>query len=265
MKITLIITTYNLPQSLELVIESVHKQTVMPSQIVIADDGSDIETKDLIDKIIEKSRINLIHSWHEDKGFRAAKSRNNALLKSTGEYIILIDGDMILHKNFIEDHIKMAMPGCFIQGSRVLLSKTLSEKVFEKKITTFSFFSLQIKNRKNLIHSNFLSKIFSRKTKNIRGIRSCNMSFYRKDCFNINGFNNDFVDLGREDTEFVVRLMNNGIIRKNIRFAAIQFHLWHNEVTRKGLSKNNELLEIAMKKNLTKCKDVIYSINYYES
>ena len=59
--------------------------------------------------------------------------------------------------------------------------------------------------------------------------------------------------------------MNNGIIRKNIRFAAIQFHLWHNEVTRKGLSKNNELLEIAMKKNLTKCKDGIYSINDYES
>ena len=146
MKITLIITTYNWPQSLELVIESVHKQTVMPSQIVIADDGSDIETKDLIDKIIEKSRINLIHSWHEDKGFRAAKSRNNALLKSTGEYIILIDGDMILHKNFIEDHIKMAMPGCFIQG--FFYQKLFQKKFLRKKLQPFHFFRCRLKIEK---------------------------------------------------------------------------------------------------------------------
>ena len=40
------------------------------------------------------------------------------------------------------------------------------------------------------------------------------MAFYRKDCLNVNGFNNEFEGWGREDSEFVVRLINSGVKRK---------------------------------------------------
>ena len=97
MKLTLIITTYNWPESLLLELQSVENQLVSPSQIIIADDGSTKETKKLIDNFNKTSDLNIIHSWQEDIGFRVARSRNNAILKSSGEYIVLIDGDSILH------------------------------------------------------------------------------------------------------------------------------------------------------------------------
>ena len=101
MQISLIITTYNRPDALLLVLKSVEHQSLVPNEVIIADDGSNDKTQELIDDFITHSNINIIHSFQKDKGFRAAKSRNKAISKSTGDYIILIDGDMILHRNFI--------------------------------------------------------------------------------------------------------------------------------------------------------------------
>jgi len=265
MKLTLIITTYNWPESLILVIESIKLQTIRPDEVIIADDGSSNETKDLITNIINNSDLNIIHSWQEDKGFRAARSRNKAIIKSSGGYIVLIDGDMILHPSFIQDHIVASEPGFYVQGSRVLLSEIQTKKALDKRKVDFSFFTPELKNRKNSIHSKLLSSIFSNKKNHLRGIKSCNMSFYRKDCININGFNNDFEGWGREDSEFVVRLMNSGVKRKNVRFNAIQFHLWHNEHSRMSFNKNDQILKDAINNCIKWSENGMNSIKDYES
>ena len=260
MKLTLIITTYNWPESLLLVIESIKRQTILPDEVIIADDGSAKETKDLINNFKKDTDLNIIHSWQEDMGFRAARSRNNAIFKSSGDYIVLIDGDTILHTNFVKDHIANAESGFFVQGFRVLLSEKQTKKALAEKIVNFPFFSSEFKNRKNSIHSKLLSLIFSNKKNHLNGIKSCNMAFYRKDCLNINGFNNEFEGWGREDSEFVVRLINSGIKRKNVRFNAIQFHLWHNENSRILLEKNNTMLEDAINNRIQWCENGINSI-----
>ena len=265
MKLTLIITTYNWPESLLLVIESIKRQTILPDEVIIADDGSAKETKDLINNFKKDTNLNIVHSWQEDKGFRAARSRNNAIFKSSGDYIVLIDGDTILHTNFVKDHIANAESGFFVQGSRALLSEKQTKKALAEKTVNFPFFSSGLKNRKNSIHSKFLSSIFSSKKNHLLGIKSCNMAFYKKDCLNINGFNHEFEGWGREDSEFVVRLINSGIKRKNVRFNAIQFHLWHNENSRILLEKNNAMLEDAIHNHIQWCENGINSIEKNES
>ena len=114
--------------------------------------------------------------------------------------------------------------------------------------------NVEAKNRKNSIHSGLLSKIFSKKRNHLRGIKSCNMAFYKQDCIDINGFNNEFEGWGREDSEFVVRLFNTGINRKSLRFNAIQYHLWHKEIDRTSLDFNNQLLQNSIKNKLKVCK-----------
>jgi glycosyltransferase involved in cell wall biosynthesis len=265
MKLTLIITTYNWPESLLKVIESIRRQSIPPDEIVVADDGSNNKTKDLIANINKEFAMNIIHSWQEDIGFRVARSRNKAILKSSGDYIVLIDGDIILHPNFIKDHLDFAEPGYFIQGTRALLSKKGTIKILDGIKVSFSFFSSELKNRKNAINSKYLSLIFSSKTNHFQGIKSCNLAFYKQDCLNINGFNNDFKGWGREDSEFVVRLLNNGIKRKNVRFHANQFHLWHNENSRKTLVNNNKILDNAIKSQKKWCKNGINSLVNNES
>ena len=260
MQVSLIITTYNQPESLMLTLRSVENQSIIPNEIIIADDGSSIETKNAILKFKRNSTLNIIHSWQEDIGFRAAKSRNRAIALAKFEYIILIDGDMILHRRFVQDHLENSKIGNFVQGSRVLLTPIKTKDLLSSKNNTISFFSNGIQNRKNAIHSRFLSFISSllkNKRKKLSSIRSCNMGFYKKDCIDINGFNNSFEGWGREDSEFVVRLLNNGIKRKTVRFSLIQYHLWHNENSRDSLEKNTLMLEEAISNRSSWCEDGI--------
>ena len=260
MRVSVIITTYNRPDALLLVLQSIESQTKLPEEVIIADDGSNDNTEKLIINYQESSSLNIIHSWHQDNGFRVAKSRNKAIAKSYGDYIILIDGDIILHPKFIQDHVNNAKVGYFIQGSRVLLTQDITEQTIISKKISFSFFSKGLNSKKNAIHSNFLSKIFSTNNNSVRGTRCCNIAFFKQDCINVNGFNNEFEGWGREDSEFVVRLINYGIKRKNLRFNAIQYHLWHKEIDRTSLDSNNQLLQNSIENKLKVCKKGIKNI-----
>ena len=254
MKVSLIITTYNRPDALHQVMESIKKQTCLPHEVIIADDGSTNPTKKLIEDYQRNLKFKLIHSWQEDLGFRVARSRNNAILKASGEYIILIDGDMILEQNFIKDHIKNSKKGIFIQGTRALLSEELTRKILNGNSVNLNFFQRSILNRKNSFRSPLLSKVFSKCTNSLTGIKTCNMSFFLNDFYAVNGFNNDIEGWGREDSEFCARLLNAGIRRKNLRFSAVQFHLWHGLENRKSLKENDLILKNAINQKLTWCK-----------
>ena len=253
MRVSLIITTYNRPDALLLVLLSIEGQITLPYEVIIADDGSTNDTKEVVTSFQEKSDIRVIHSWQADSGFRAAKSRNKAISQSNSDYIILIDGDVILHPEFINDHINNAQSSYFVQGSRVLLTQDKTKQALDQQKINFSLLSNGLKNRKNAIHSNSLSRLFSNKKNTLRGIRSCNLAFFKQDFISVNGFNNEFEGWGREDSEFIMRLLNSGINRKNVRFNAIQFHLWHNENIRNSLEKNEAILQNTINNQIKWC------------
>jgi glycosyltransferase involved in cell wall biosynthesis len=257
MQISLIITTYNRSDALLLVLKSVERQRKVPFEVIIADDGSDKKTQKLILNFKLSTTLNIIHSFQSDKGFRAARSRNKAISKANCEYIVLIDGDMILHHNFIYDHYKNARSGYFVQGTRVLLSQSKAKEICENNTLSINFLSKGLINRKNAVYSNLLSFIFSKNKNFLKGIKTCNVAFYREDCINVNGFNNKFEGWGREDSEFFARLMNKGINRKTLRFNAIQYHLWHKDSNRALLSENDILLKKAINEKLQWCESGI--------
>ena len=128
MKTTLLITTYNRPDALELCLMSVLRQTHLPDEVLIADDGSTADTKELIDTYRTKFPIPVIHIWHEDKGFRRTVIFNRAFLVAKRDYIIQVDGDLILGRHFITDHINFAKEKCIAKGRRVCLSQKETDK-----------------------------------------------------------------------------------------------------------------------------------------
>ncbi len=260
---SLVITTYNSPDVLDLAIRSALAQSEPPCEIIVADDGSTSDTAILVEAHNAASRIPVTHVWQEDRGFRAAASRNGAIAAARGNYIVIIDGDMLLHSDFIRDHKRMALKGTFIQGSRVLLSMENTRQRLETRRISVSLFEKGLGNRKNAVRSPLLSRLFVMKGRALNGIRSCNMSFFREDCLRVNGFNEDFVGWGREDSEFAVRLINCGIFRRNVRFSAIAYHLWHKENLRHSIAQNDQRLEQAIAGKLTKSPNGIdkYLVN----
>ncbi|BBG66524.1 putative two-domain glycosyltransferase [Hydrogenimonas sp.] len=257
MRVSLIVTTYNRPDALELVLESALNQKTPPHEIVVADDGSRDETKRVVEKMTANSAVPILHAWQEDEGFRAAMSRNRAIAMSSGEYIVMIDGDMILHPLFIKDHIEASEKGCFVQGGRVLLTKAATDEALERGRISFSIFSKSVKNRKNALRCSLLSSLFSKKSRSLRGIRTCNFALFRDEVLAVNGFDNRFTGWGREDSEFAARLLNRGLVRKDLRFAAVAYHLYHEESTRESLAENDMRLRRTIEEKLVRCEEGI--------
>ncbi len=254
---SLVITTYNSPDVLDLALLSALAQSEFPCEIIVADDGSTIDTANLVEAHRVASGIPIVHVWQDDKGYRLSASRNRAIAAAKGNYIVLVDGDVLMHRDFIKDHIRSALQGTFIQGSRVWLTKENTSMRLTSRDIVVSMFEKGLENRKNALHFPFLSRLFALKNSSLNGIRGCNMSFFRNDCILVNGFNEDFTGWGREDSEFVVRLINSGVFRRNVRFSAIVSHLWHPENQRYSLTENDRLLQQAIDGKLTSCRNGI--------
>ncbi|HEC1779280.1 glycosyltransferase family 2 protein [Campylobacter lari] len=244
---SLIITTYNQKERLALVLDSVKKLNPLPDEVLIADDGSKEDTAKLIQKYQKDFPCNLKHIWQEDDGFRAAASRNKAIKESKSEYIILIDGDMILDTNFIKDHLNFSSKKTILQGSRIILNEKESEKILNKMNLNLAFDKKSLKNRRNIFLARLIYKFstinkkFFKKSFLVKGSKTCNMSFYKSDFEAINGFNENFIGWGREDSEFVARfLFNNGIF-KRLKFNALAYHIYHEENSKNMLEVNHKI------------------------
>ncbi|WP_260320497.1 galactosyltransferase-related protein [Helicobacter gastrocanis] len=199
--------------------------------------------------------------WQEDLGFRAAKNRNNAIQEATGEYIITIDTDIILSPMFIYDHLYFARPKVLLQGGRILLTPKESAKILRQQDFSLAYAKKSFKNRRILSLAKFIykhrrvtQKIFQKHTM-VVGVRSCNMSFSREDCLAIEGFNENFVGWGREDSEFVARFLFNHGVLKPLKFCALVYHLHHQENTRDLLPENHTLYLQTLKAQRIRWKD----------
>ena len=254
----LIISTYNWPDALNVCLLSVINQSIMPDEIIIADDGSTNETKVLIENFIKEHNLkNMFHIWHIDNGFRLAEIRNKAINFSTSEYIIQIDCDIILHPHFIKDHLNLAKPNYFTTGSRLLLNKKITNKILKSKKYNFNLLRWHGQNFLNTIRIPFITNLIKNKYKtsgkNYLYVKGCNMSFWKKDLEKVNGYNLDFIGWGKEDSEIALRLLNAGVQKQFIKFGGIQYHLFHPFASREKEEFNNNLLKEAKIKNDTYC------------
>lgn len=225
--VAILVSTYNWPQALEIILMSILQQTQLPDEVLIADDGSGEETQLLINKYRKLFNIPVKHAWHEDMGFRKSLILNKAVKLSNVDYIIEIDGDIILHSKFIEDHIKHAREGNFVQGARTMISEEITGEILRKRQQRMSFFSKGIRNRFNSIRFPALSFVVKTNSRSSNNIKGCNLAFWRKDFIAINGYNNLFQGWGSEDNEFAARLINAGVLKQRLKLAAICYHLHH--------------------------------------
>lgn len=254
LSVSMLVTTYNRKDALELVLKSIAQQSVLPDEVIIADDGSRDDTREMISHYQKTFPVPLKHVWQEDKGFRASLIRNKAIAATSHEYVIMIDGDLVLHRDFVKDHKSLAWRGRFVQGSRVLLTEARTQEVLEAGVTSFGFWDRGIGNRKNTIRSGVLSKLLSYNSKNAFRVRSVNLAAWKADIVRVNGFNIDFEGWGREDSEFAVRMMNAGLKKLHMKFAGFGYHLYHPENSRVMLEKNQAILDTAIAQRAAWCE-----------
>ncbi|SDS59438.1 hypothetical protein SAMN04515667_2528 [Formosa sp. Hel1_31_208] len=255
LRTTLIIPTYNWPEALELVLLSVKRQTQVTDEVIIADDGSIEATKRLVERFQKDFPTTLRYLWHEDDGFRKGVIVNKAVASATGDYIIQIDGDCILHKRFLEDHISAIEKNTYLYGSRVSLKEFSVSQLYRKKQIDFSVFSKALTKRGRSLYIPLLAKRYKRELPMSKKVRGCNLSYWKQDYINVNGYNEDIFGWGREDTELVVRMVNNQVFGKRLKFRGIVFHIWHNEFSKDRLTKNHDIQAETINNQIVWCKN----------
>jgi glycosyltransferase involved in cell wall biosynthesis len=251
---TLIITTYEWPAALELTLKSVARQSVVPDEVIVADDGSGPETARVLERWRARIAAPLVHLWQPHEGFRLARSRNRAIAAAKGEYLLIVDGDMVLHRHFVADHLAAARPGSFIQGVRLLTGAAAAERMLREGSLDLHFFASGIRRRRHAIRNLLLSRMLFGERAGQSAIRGCNQAYWRYDLLRVNGFNEAFVGWGREDNEVAARLYNVGICRRNLKFQALAIHLHHPPRHPPGTNPNDAILHQAIVQGDTWCR-----------
>ena len=255
--ISVILSTYNKPDYLKIALNSLLTQDDMPEEIVIADDGSGEPTRQLIEETRKDSPVPIIHVWHEDKGFRKTQILNKAIAQASSEYLVFMDQDIMAHPKFIADHRDFASPGSFVTGSRILLDPYLSRRLLNGEHPKAKILRKRVRNFWG-IRMPFLTPLLQNIRKNDGTyIRGCNMAMWKEDLMAVNGFNNAITGWGGEEAELSLRLINHGLKKRFIKFAAICFHLYHKKESREKFGRNKKIMRNAKKTGITRIDDGI--------
>jgi glycosyltransferase involved in cell wall biosynthesis len=233
--VSVIVSTYNQPEWLKKALWGFEQQLEKNFEIIIADDGSTEETKQLIDSFIANSSLQIRHVWQEDHGFQKTKILNKAIKVAKGDYLIFTDGDCIPRNDLVSTHLGLSRPGCFLSAGYFKLSMEISKQITKEDIETQRCFNAKWLLKHGLKKTFKINKLTSYGLKedilNTFTPTSAtwdgnNASGWKKDVLAVNGFD-ERMQYGGEDREMGERLMNYGIKPLQIRYSTVTLHLDH--------------------------------------
>lgn len=258
MKLSVIVTTYNSPVWLEKVLWGYSRQTHKSFELIIGDDGSGPETRELLNRMRAETGLDIKHIWQEDDGFRKCRILNKCIAEAQHEYLVFSDGDCIPRPDFLAVHAAEAEPGHFLSGGYHKLPMSTSVAISKDDIVSGRCFDLHWLKANGLPASYKNSKLtaspraawwFNRLTPTACNFKGSNASAWRKDVIAVNGFD-ERMSWGGLDREFGVRLENLGIKPKHVRYNAIVIHLDHKRGYKNPeLVKANKMLRINNARN----------------
>lgn len=252
--LSLIITTYERADALARVLESVARQSTPPEEVIVADDGSGPATREVIARHAGLARYPVLHVRQDHDGYRVARIRNLALARASGDYIVQIDGDMVLHPEFIADHRAAARTGCFVQGTRILANEALTRRLLAGSVDALTPFSAGLGGlrRAYAAHLPRLSPLFASIANRFIAVKGCNQGFWRQDFERVHGYNETMTGWGSEDKELAARLMFSGGRRRTLLFAGIAYHLHHPPAERERHAINQSILARTLRERLVR-------------
>ena len=234
MKTSVIITVYNRPEMLIACLRALALQSTPVAEAVVSDDGSNAVAVQRMKAAFSEFPFPVRYVWQEDKGYRLAAARNNAIRESSGDYLISLDCDILLLPDAVAIHLQQARRGVFLaanralvneEDTRILLNQPLSARVLDVA------WDRADRSHLGRVHRQFVRNQWLRKIGLARRhkpkILGCHFSLFREDIERVNGFDEHYVGWGLEDDDFTLRLHQAGIRGQSLVLTARALHLWH--------------------------------------
>lgn len=234
---SVIVSTYNAPIPLNLCLAGLYRQQRMPTEIMVADDGSGPETRTVIRKWQKKFPVSVSHIWHEDNGNRKSVINNKAVAHSNSEYLAFIDGDAVPNPYWTTDHLKSRKRNRILCGRRVKLDQKLSDNLTESDIISGKldiFFGPVLcsaiwgRTRRFTLGIRLpilLARCFHPRPRKLMGV---NFSLYKEDFEKVNGYDEEWTHR-RQDKDLDLRLNRAGFAFYPLINRAVVHHIFHDE------------------------------------
>lgn len=227
--VSVIIPCFNDAQYIEQSVNSALNQTYPNKEVIVVDDGSNVETKAVLRKL-ESKLTKLI--TQENQGQSAA--RNVGIKEAKGNYILVLDSDDFFEGTFCEKAVAF-----FLENKEVKIVTCYANRISENsKTDVFKPQGGQIKN--------FL-------------LNNCSMgsAIFKKEDWEVCGGYDDGMRKGFEDWEFYIRLMKDGGSAYVIPEPLFNYRLRTDSTTAKANKIKYELLKYIYFKHQN-----LYKANY---
>lgn len=260
-RISLVIASYNQTNALALVLAGVGAQERLPDEILLADDGSEPDTKALIESWAPSVPVPVVFTTQEDLGFRKARALNNALRKCSGDFVLFLDGDCIPTRRWVTTFVE-ALQGRFdfatagyvmmdLPRSRAVTVEQVSRGAIESQVTDTERAAFAAVHRKETLYR------FLRMRKKPR-ILGGNWAARRTALLAVNGFDECFDGFGKEDSDIRNRLVNAGFRGISLWDRNWVFHCSHDLDPRRTLPgvwrKPPDLSYYQSRRHATRCE-----------
>lgn len=251
MRLSVIISTYNRPRFLDLVLRGYEAQTDGDFEAVIADDGSGDEVREVLADAHRRARLDLLHVRHEDAGFRKSLILNRAIVAARGDYLLFTDGDCIPRRDLIAVHRRLARPGRYVAGGYLKIPHEITAILTPEDVVTGRFADLGWlrshgwrpgRRALRLTRSRALARLYDLLTPTAADFQGNNTAAWRRDLIAVNGFESG-MGYGGLDQALGYRLVNAGVPGVQARHRAVTIHLHHDRPyrTRDTLDRNREI------------------------
>jgi glycosyltransferase involved in cell wall biosynthesis len=233
LRASLIVSTYDNPHALGLVLAGVGRQTIRAFELLVADDGSTDDTRRVVEAFAATADFPVHHLWQPDEGIRKCRILNRALLAATGAYAIFLDGDCIPPPDLVAGHLALSRRGRYLSGGKLLLgprpSRSLTpEHVRSGALDRIFFGSRDTRRLRRAVArrvpglAELLDRVFVRRPVGFHGENS---SLYVCEARAVGGFDERFARF--EDKDFGRRLRASGLHAESVRYRIPVWHVDH--------------------------------------
>lgn len=256
LRISVVVSTYNQPAWLEKCLWSLLGQSHGGFEVIVADDGSRGETRDLVERMKPAFGSRLNHAWHADEGFRKNIILNEAVRRASGDYLVFIDGDIVARQDFVAAHARLARRDYFVSAGCFRLTLEVSRALSRADIEDGRAFSPRWLMRQGqpldakflkLLPAGSATRALDFLTPTRRTFNGMNAAVFRSDFVRVNGFD-ERMAYGGCDREFGERLNNVGVRGQQCRYTLCCLHLEHGRpYVRRDLYRQNDAIREAVR------------------
>ncbi|ALO47752.1 glycosyltransferase [Hoylesella enoeca] len=136
MKYSFIIPVYNRPDEVDELLESLTTQSLKSFEVIIVEDGSSVTCREVCNRYTDKLDLKYFEKSNSGPG----QSRNYGAERSSGDYLIVLDSDVVLPAGYlqaVDDELKREPADAFGGPDSAHASFTDTQKAISYSMTAF--------------------------------------------------------------------------------------------------------------------------------